>query len=342
MKRAVVVGCGGMGRVWIKNVLDNPRVELVGVVDLRLDTATAAAREFGVAESSAFADVGEAIAALRPDLICDITVPESHATVTTAALDAGVPVIGEKPLAHSMEAALEMLATAERSGRLLMTSQSRRYDDNHRALRTALASGAIGQITTVCCDFFLGSHFGGFRDEMMSPLVLEMAIHHFDMCRFLTGLDPVSVYAHEFNPRGSWYRGDASASVIFELVGGVVFTYRGSWCAEGCPTSWNGDWRIVGDRGTLLYDRDQFPRGQRVTAGGPTGLFRELEDVPVAHDPGRGDGIAGALNEFLDALERGMTPQGEVHDNIRSLAMVFAALESSRVGARVPVSWQGS
>lgn len=339
LRTVVLVGCGAAGRGWIKALKAEARCQIVGLVDIRPDAARAATEEHGLPGDIAFGRLDEAIRAAHPDFVCDITVPEAHHSTTLTALELGVPVLGEKPLAHSMEAAHEMLATSERTGRLLMTSQSRRYNDHHRALRTAIRSGEIGAVTTATCEFFLAPRFGGFRDEMASPLLFDMAIHHFDLCRFLTGLDPVSVYAHEFNPTGSWYRGAAAAGVIFEMTGGVMFSYVGSWCAEGLPTSWNGDWRIVGDRGTLLYEADRFPHGQRAAIQGTDGIASKLENVAVAPDPGRGDGIAGALTEFLDALDGGPVPQGEVHDNIRSLAMVLGALESSRSGSKLEVIW---
>ena len=65
-----------------------------------------------------------------------------------------------------------------------------------------------------------------------------MAIHTFDMARFISGADPVAVYCKEWNPSGSWYDHDASAIAIFEMTGGIVYTYRGSWCAEGLNTTW--------------------------------------------------------------------------------------------------------
>ena len=54
---------------------------------------------------------------------------------------------------------------------------------------------------------------GGFREEMDSPLLVDMAIHTFDAARYVTGGDPVSVLCTEFNPPWSWYRGAASAVV---------------------------------------------------------------------------------------------------------------------------------
>jgi predicted dehydrogenase len=162
-----------------------------------------------------------------------------------------------------------------------------------------------------------------------------MAIHHFDLCRYMAGVNPVAVYAKEFNPHGSWYKGDVAASCIFEMSDGVIFTYRGSWCAEGCHTSWNGDWRFIGDKGTLLCEKDQPPTGQVVAS--QEGFCRALKDAKVAASRLKYGGMHGALREMLRFLRTGRTPQTECHDNIRSLAMVFSVIESSQKGTRVPV-----
>jgi predicted dehydrogenase len=338
-KTALVVGCGGMGRAWMKNIQDNPRAALIGVVDVRQEAAQAAAKDFGLPPERAFTDVKAAIRALSPDFVCDITIPEAHCPTTVAALGAGVPVIGEKPLAASMAEARKMVAAAKKSGLTSMVSQSRRYDANHVAIRDAVRKGVIGEVTTINCDFFIGAHFGGFRDAMESPLILDMSIHHFDQCRFFFDADPVSVYCHEFNPKGSWYKGDVAASAIFELANGAVFTYRGSWCAEGLHTSWNGDWRIIGERGTITYDHDRAPVGERVKKGAKPGFFLDKEPVALPVPTINGVGIAGSLNEFLDHLQKGKPVQCETKDNIKSLAMVFAAMKSARSGRKEKVSW---
>ncbi|MBE3134949.1 MAG: gfo/Idh/MocA family oxidoreductase, partial [Acidobacteria bacterium] len=103
----------------------------------------------------------------------------------------------------------------------------------------------------------------------------------------------------------------------------------------GCHTSWNGDWRIIGERGTLIYDHDQEPRGEVVA--GRTGFSRPLKPVKIARSPVRKTGMHGALREMLAFLRTGRKPQCECHDNIKSLAMVFAAMESHRKGKRVDV-----
>ncbi len=332
--KALLVGAGGMGRAWGKNLQEHPDVEVAGWVDIRPGAAQEAADGLQLSGLHAGDDLGRALAEVRPDFVVDVTVPEAHRDVTLQALAAGVPVLGEKPMADSMERAREMVRASEKSGKLYMVSQSRRYDARIQAFRTLIGErvGALGILNS---DFYLGAHFGGFRDEMASVLLLDMAIHTLDQARYLSQADPVSVYCEEFNPAWSWYKGDASATALFEMTGGLRYTYRGSWCSEGKNTSWESDWRAVGPKGTAVWDGNGAPSADVVTGTGGFLSETETRSIEVPADvPG---GIAGSLRDFLNALQTGATPMGECHDNIKSLAMVFAAIESSAAGKRVPV-----
>ena len=335
VSKAVVVGAGGISGSWFPP-LKAEGVEVAGIVDLDPERAKAQAQKFGLS-CEVSADLRRTLRRVRPDFVVDLTVPDAHARVTCTALRAGCHVIGEKPMASSMKEARRMVKVSEDAGRLYMVSQSRRYVPRHVALQKFLASGEIGSLTTLTCDFFMGCHFGGFRDEMPSPLILDMAIHHFDLARLFSGADPVAVYAREFNPAGSWYKGDVSASCVFEMSNGLSFTYCGSWCAEGIHTSWNGDWRFQGVNGSVVFERDQVPRGDVIV--GSTGFHREKRsfDLPDREIPATGQ--HGALREFLQAIQGGPAPQGECHDNIKSLAMVFAVIESSNKKRRIAIRW---
>ena len=330
-ERAVVVGAGGISGAWFPP-LAAEGVEVVAVVDKRLDAAKEKLEEFKL-KAPASDDLKKTLSEVEADFLLDLTIPEAHCEVTCAGLDAGLHVVSEKPMASSMDEGRKMVAASEKSGRLYMVSQSRRWETNHATMARTVAEGRIGTLTTLNCDFYIGAHFGGFRDEMASPLILDMSIHHFDLARMICGGDAVAVYAQEFNPAGSWYKGDVAANCIFEMTDGVIFAYRGSWCAEGCATSWNGDWRVIGDKGTMLFEHDNPPSGEVVA--GDTGFSRPLSPLEVAGSPVEFGGMHGGLREMLAFLRDGTKPQTECHDNIKSLAMVFAAIESARAGARV-------
>ena len=332
-ERAVVVGAGGISGAWFPPLIAE-KVDIAAVVDLRLAAAKARIKKHGL-DCAASTDLKATLRKARPDFVVDLTTPEAHCAVTCAALRAGCHVVGEKPMASSMPEARRMVKASERAGRLYMVSQSRRWSALHERVRRAVTGGKVGRLTTINCEFYIGAHFAGFRTKMESPLILDMLIHQFDLCRFMTGVEPVAVYCKEFNPAGSWYKGDAAATIVFEMTDNVVFSLVGSWCSEGCNTSWNGDWRFVGDRGSLLYEQDREPTGEVISGG--TGFFHKLRPIKAPKATVKHGGMRGALREMLAFLRTGRTPQTECHDNIKSLAMVFAAMASNRKGRRMPV-----
>jgi predicted dehydrogenase len=327
--RVVQIGAGSMGRGWLRNVRDNDDVELVGVADLDVATAKAALEDLGVAGVPVATTLEDFLGDSSVDAVIDVTVPDAHHAVTMEALRRGIPVLGEKPLAATLAEALEMVAAAQAYDRLFMVSQNRRYDPQLFAYRRQIRQ--LGRLGILAATFFKAPHFGGFRDAMAHPLVLDMAIHTFDSARFLTGREPVGVYCEEYNPAWSWYAGDAGATAVFELSDGSRFVYTGSWCSPGQETSWNASWRASGEFGTALWDGD----------GSPTLEIVEGREAGRESDPGGVDphpGIEGSLREFVQALRTGSRPMGEAADNVMSLAMVHAAIESAATRQRVLVA----
>ena len=335
--KAVLVGCGGMASAWLNAVKETPGIELVGFADLREAAARQRAAESGAVAPVIGTDLATVLAATQPDVVLDCTIPEAHYGVTLTALRHGCHVLGEKPLADSMAHAREMVALAKQAGKIYAVIQNRRYAPQIRRLKNFLQAGAIGEITTVNCDFYIGAHFGGFRDKMRHVLLLDMAIHTFDQARFITGADAVSVFCREWNPRGSWYDMDASAIAIFEMSNGLMYTYRGSWCAEGLSTSWEGDWRIVGTQGSAKWDGGDGFQAEVVTKTGGFSSEKAAADWPAHAAGAKVGGHVGLMREFAECVRTGRTPETICSDNIKSLAMVFAAIESTETGKRVEV-----
>ncbi|MBT8162111.1 MULTISPECIES: Gfo/Idh/MocA family protein [Arthrobacter] len=327
--RVVVVGAGGMGRAWLRTVEESPLVELAGIVDLDLDAARAGAASIGRPDLPVGAGTAQLASDVGAQAVINVTIPVAHHPVTTEALAAGLPVLGEKPVASTVAQGLSLAAASELTGQLFMVSQSRRYN-RHLFEAKRLASGSLGAVGIVSAEFFKAPHFGGFRDAMDHPLLLDMAIHQFDMARFLLDADPVSVFCEEYNPSWSWYSGDAGATAIFEMTGGERFVFTGSWCSPGRETSWNAAWRISGEHGTVLWDGDNEPILDAELGADASGFSGVAAENP-------GQEIAGSLRDFVAALRTGSTPMGQVHQNIMSLAMVEAAILSASIGTRVSV-----
>lgn len=336
--QVIIAGCGGMANTWVDYAKGRSDTEIVGLVDIKIEFAQAMAERKEL-DCPVYTDLQQAIEDTNANLVFDVTIPASHYTISSTAMRQGCHVFSEKPLAESMSECVDIVHISNDTGKIHAVMQNRRYDPNIRALRELVSAGKIGRVGFIGADFFLGAHFGGFRDVMESPLLLDMAIHTFDQARFISGADPVSVYCQEFNPPGSWYAGNAMAVCIFEMSDGSVFNYRGSWCAEGAPTSWEASWRVTGEVGTAIWDGYNEVYADVVATVDQTGTFIRdhvrIEGQPLAMT---NTGHHGCLDEMFDALEAGRKPETDCSDNIYSMAMVLAALESNKTGGKVNIS----
>jgi predicted dehydrogenase len=336
--RAVLVGCGRMSRVWLEAAARIDGLQVVGLVDLDPAAARRQAAKYALPDAAIGTDLARMLRQTEADIVFDAVVPDARRAVAEAALARGCHVLSEKPMATSMADAAALVQAAAQAGRLHVVVQNRRYLEGVRRLKRFLLGGAIGDITALHCDFFLAPRFGGFREEMAHPLLLDMAIHTFDVGRLLSGADVEAVYCSEWNPAGSWYAKGASAISIFELCGGAVFSYRGSWCAEGLRTSWEAQWRIVGTQGTVMWDGHDSLRCEVFKAPPVKDeIFADVEDVAIPPlDPrDRVGGHLGVMQDFVAAVQGGGEPETVGHQNIKSLAMVFGAIDSAAARARV-------
>ena len=322
--RIIQVGVGGMGRVWLDTVSNSDQADFGAWVDTDPAILDTQCRAYGFDPTHCYTSLGDALERERADGLLNVTPPQFHEAVCCGAFEAGLPVLSEKPLADAMEAATRTVECAERGGLLLMVAQNYRYREPATTLRSLVASGRYGAPGQVQVSFYKGPHFGGFREEMDFPLIVDMSIHHFDLMRYILGADPVSVMGRSWNPRWSWFQGDASAALVFEFAGGMQAVYHGSWCTTGDETSWDANWRIECEEGVILLRDDE-------AFAAATG--ESLREVPMDAMPRTNQ--AHLLHQFCRAIRDGITPPTHGRDNLKSLAMVFGAVEAVKSGTVV-------
>jgi predicted dehydrogenase len=301
----------------------------------------------GVPEERLFATVDAALEAVPADGLIDITPAGCHRFTTIAALDAGLHVLVEKPIADTMEAAQAMVAAAAERDRKLMVTQQYRYHDQPRCLRRLIAEGAIGEIDHIVVEFQIHGLVFGWRRTMEHPFLMDMAIHHFDMMRYLLGQNAARVTAQTWNPKVSNTEGDMNAFVWVEFEGGAHVNYSGTFVSPGVDTGWNGRWVITGSRGSLVWNpRDDW---------GPIRLFRQDADLsqyrenhfftplpevwgePIWPDSIGPQGHKFDLYHWRACIETGAEPETSGRDNLHTLALTLAAIKSANTGLPVDV-----
>jgi predicted dehydrogenase len=328
--RVIQVGLGAWGASWAHVLQASPHVELAALVDVDEAARGAVADAVGVPREACASTLAEAIGAVDADAVLVVVPPGAHEPVAIEALEAGLHCLIEKPLADTLAAAARIADAAEAAGLVAMTSQNYRFKRAPRTVRRLIDEGWIGDVELVRINFQKNPPFEGFRLEMDEPLITDMAIHHLDQIRSVTGLEPDRLRARSWNPTWSHFAGNACAQVELE-AGAARVLYTGSWVSHGRHSTWDGDWDIQGSRGGISW------RDNRVevrfaslfdTVFKPGAVERDgvmavdLDDVPYEER-------AGVLEEFAAAIGDGRPAETNARDNLRSLALVLGAVESA-------------
>ena len=333
----IQVGIGGMGSTWLRAVQRSPLVEFAGFVEINDEIARAQAEAYHFDSSLIFQSLPEALENVEADAVINVTPPEIHREICVAALEAGLPVLTEKPLAGNLAEARAIVEAAKATGMLCSVAQNYRYRPLAQTIKRLLDSGELGAVAAVRAEFFRGPHFGGFREQMPHPLLVDMSIHHFDLMRFFLGSDAVTIDARSWNPPWSWFDGDASAAAMIKFANGAQASYTGSWCSQAFETSWNADWRFECERGVILVEDDrvyiQRLKGVDKGARGQSSIHDERREIPLVGMERESQDYL--LHEFYEAVTQGETVSTTAQDNIHTMGFVFGVVEACDSGETI-------
>jgi predicted dehydrogenase len=245
----------------------------------------------------------------------------------------------EKPLALSMADGRAIEAAAARSRRLVVVAQNYRFRRQPRVLREIVARRELGKLLgiRIACRRDLRAAWVSPRDwrgRMRHPYVVDMAIHHVDVLRMVTGREVVRVDARGWGAPDGPFRHDASVAALLELDDRTPVAYEGTWTQAGRETSWNGEWELVGTTGRVTWtgpvDASLAGTVRLARAGEP---FRRvaLPRLPALDR-------AAILADLRAAVDSDRAPETGVADNLRSLATTFAMARSSEERRPVEVA----
>ena len=325
--RVVHVGVGLWGRSWAELTAGAPGYRLVGVADGAAVGRAWAEQGLGV---PAFRDLGRALRATGPDVVVLVSPPSTHRPLAELALAEGCHVIVEKPLAPTLADAAAIASAAAGAGRCAMVSQNYRFRRQSRALRELVRGRALGPLLgiRVSCrrdlrDAWISSR--DWRGRMPHPYLLDMAIHHVDMLRMITGVEVASVDARSWGAPDGPFRHDPTVQALLTLEDGTPVSYEGTWAEPLSQTSWNGDWELVGAKG-----RATWSGGVGDALRGTVRFGRHREPAPPVPPPVLpAIDRLGVLAELRRALAAGEQPESSAADNLRSLAVILALARST-------------
>ncbi len=201
MTTAAVIGCGDVSVVHLQAIANLDGIDLVGVCDADADRAAAEARRYGV---PSFTDHRELLDAVRPEVVHVCTPHHQHAQIAIDCLDAGVGVLVEKPVAHTIAEADRLIAAARRHPDVKVgICLQNRYNATIRAARALLDSADLGAVrggsATVLWHrdpaYYRARPWRGRACESGGGVLINQAIHTLDLMEWLLG-DVVRVRGH--------------------------------------------------------------------------------------------------------------------------------------------------
>ncbi len=193
--KVVVVGYGGMGGYHADKIRKMDKFELLGIYDIK-DERRKAAEENGIRAYNSFEEV---LADDSAELITCATYNDCHKEIVIRALEAGKNVISEKPVTLCSEDLEEMIAVAEKTGRLFTVHQNRRWDNDYRTIKNIYDKNELGKVHQIDSRVY-GSRGipGDWRQEKKhgGGMVLDWGVHLLDQILMLNEHKRlVSVYA---------------------------------------------------------------------------------------------------------------------------------------------------
>jgi predicted dehydrogenase len=175
-----------------------------------------------------------------------------------------------------------------------------------------------------------------YCNDMAHTFLLEQAIHHLDLIRFVYSTDVEQVQAFEWNPiewKHNPYKQDPNVSILMTLKNGMHVNYIGTWISGniGMKEGIDFRWRTDFEEG-IIVQQDLFGENGLYTASREAGELSHLDTGPI--EPFVTDTIK-LLEEFYRCWKNKLPPETSGKDHLKTLATVLACVESSVTGTKI-------
>jgi predicted dehydrogenase len=337
-KRVILVGAGGWAGAWVRQFIPafSDRLQIAAIVDSNPEPLNKSADLLDIPTERRFTAMEDAFASVEADCCFLVIPPAPRPGAVKLAVERGLPILCEKPISDSWEAALAIYRMTQEAGVKLSVVQNYRYTTRIRTLKGVLTSGELGRVNYIVCrfaaDFTIETAGGAFRHQIPDAMIYEGAEHHLDMFRNLADADVAWVAGTQWNQPWSTFSSNCCAAFLLEMSNGIVGQYEMTHITRGHETTWHHEYyRVECEHGAAVIDADDVVRVIRRTADG-------MEHVTeVAPDEREFEGHFAVIDEFLNWLDGGPMPLTEATDNMRTAALTFAAVEASRTRRVVEV-----
>lgn len=329
--RVGVIGCGSIAQHrHLPEYQINPHVELAAVCDINQERALEVAEKYGVLS---YTDYNELLKSGEVDAVSVCTPNYLHSPITIAALDAGLHVLCEKPMATSKEEAEAMIAAAEKSGKVLMIGHNQRFVPSHQKARQLIQSGEIGKIYSFRTAFGHGGPEGWSVDGKESwffekekafvGAMGDLGVHKTDLLRYVLGEEIVEVGSFVETNAKEFADVDDNAVCVLKTESGIIGTLAASWAYVSKE---DNSTIIYGEKAILRLEDDpinslviQYSNGEVV----------KYELGKIQSNDSGGQNNSHVIENFVSAVLLGQEPAVSGEEGMKSLEVILAALKSN-------------
>ncbi|MBQ6999168.1 MAG: Gfo/Idh/MocA family oxidoreductase, partial [Clostridia bacterium] len=343
--RIGVIGAGGMANVHIEHYLQVEDAEVVALCDINPVRLKKTAEKFGIKKT--FESVDEMLKSVELDAVSVCVWNCNHAECTIKALEAGLHVLCEKPMAYSTAEAIKMKEVADKMGKLLMIGFTMRFSDTSHIAMDFIDNGYMGDIYYSKATYIRrhGAPGGWFINKKLSGggPVIDLGVHVIDHTRYLMGNPkPVSVYAATFDKLKNrpniktgveWKPDDARVEDIFDVEdlgtalirydNGAVTHLETSYSLNGEATGYK---QLFGDKGGMLLSDDDMKLYTEMNGflADVTPMTKEYKySVPT---------FLAEITHFVDCVKNGTKCIAPAEDGVIIMKILDAIYESARTG----------
>lgn len=325
-QRVAIIGTGNIARAHARAYAANADVaQLVAVADVDKERAQAFAAQHGAEQT--FGDAGEMLRQARPDAVSICTPNYLHAPLTIQALEAGVHVLCEKPMATSLAAAEQMKAAAARTGKVLYIGFNHRFIGKFAKAKDLLDGGQYGKL--LVCRIAIGHGMWERLSQMWfakkelsgGGTLIDNGVHMLDMLRWYGGS---LTTAQAQVKRLKMQQGDVedNAIAVFQLGNGGMASLQCSWT---WPPRYTLLFHMICEQGTIDLSGDDVI------------AYRDGETAPETIAIPQTDNNAMQVAHFLAAARGEEPPFVTPDDGIAAVRAALAAYQSSEQGRTVEI-----
>jgi predicted dehydrogenase len=328
--RLASIGLGRWARVLARGAQRGSVIDLASCYSRSPESRARFQEEYGVPRAAS--SLNELLADPEIEGVLVTTPNDSHKSVILECLDAGKAVYTDKPIAHTMEDAGQIARAATASGRPFAVGHSARRLGGHRAMKQWIDTGKIGRVSLAEANFsnerglqLTTETWRWFADKSPGGAMIQLGVHHADNLQYLLGpVKAVSAHARRLYTKSEVP--DAIMSIL-EFESGPLGYLGTGWASPGVYQL-----RLQGTEANLFYDLDFNNWDESHLVDSKSTLvsqaYRESVRPPV--DMPQTDMFREQLDEFALAVRGEAEIEVGALEAIRALAVVHAALESSR------------